>query len=93
MRGTQGALIVASTLQIIVGFSGLWRNVTRLVSFHPVYARCCLPFFVVVDLLKFIVPHVRFLSPLAAVPLVALSGFGLYEFGFPGVTIYHFMKI
>lgn len=31
MRGTQGALIVASTLQIIVGFSGLWRNVTRFV--------------------------------------------------------------
>lgn len=56
MRGTQGALIVASTLQIVVGFSGLWRNVTR------------------------------FLSPLSAVPLVALSGFGLYELGFPGVA-------
>eukprot|EP00268_Persea_americana_P012080 TRINITY_DN1506_c0_g1_i3.p1 TRINITY_DN1506_c0_g1~~TRINITY_DN1506_c0_g1_i3.p1 ORF type:complete len:541 (+),score=79.64 TRINITY_DN1506_c0_g1_i3:1129-2751(+) len=56
MRGTQGALIVASTLQIIIGFSGLWRNVTR------------------------------FLSPLSAVPLVALAGFGLYEFGFPGVA-------
>ncbi|WRX15152.1 Nucleobase cation symporter 2 family - like 6 [Theobroma cacao] len=53
MRGIQGALIVASTLQIVVGFSGLWRNVAR------------------------------FLSPLSAVPLVALSGFGLYEFGFP----------
>ncbi|XP_075659938.1 nucleobase-ascorbate transporter 6-like [Castanea sativa] len=53
MRGTQGALIVASTLQIVIGFSGLWRNVAR------------------------------FLSPIAAVPLVALSGFGLYEFGFP----------
>ncbi|OWM76028.1 nucleobase-ascorbate transporter 6-like isoform X2 [Punica granatum] len=53
MRGTQGALIVSSTLQIVVGFSGLWRNVTR------------------------------FLSPLSAVPLVALSGFGLYELGFP----------
>ncbi|XP_039163796.1 nucleobase-ascorbate transporter 7 [Eucalyptus grandis] len=53
MRGIQGALIVASTLQIVIGFSGLWRNV------------------------------VRFLSPLAAVPLVALSGFGLYELGFP----------
>ncbi|XP_061370162.1 nucleobase-ascorbate transporter 6-like isoform X1 [Gastrolobium bilobum] len=53
MRGTQGALIVASTLQIVVGFSGLWRNV------------------------------VRFLSPLSAVPLVALSGLGLYELGFP----------
>lgn len=32
MRGTQGALIVASILQIVVGFSGLWRNVARLVK-------------------------------------------------------------
>jgi len=32
MRGTQGALIVASALQIIVGFSGLWRNVARYLS-------------------------------------------------------------
>lgn len=31
MRGIQGALIVASTLQIVLGFSGLWRNVTRCV--------------------------------------------------------------
>ncbi|KAL8118299.1 hypothetical protein AgCh_016001 [Apium graveolens] len=56
MRAVQGALIVASTLQIVLGFSGLWRNVAR------------------------------FLSPLSAVPLVALAGFGLYEFGFPGVA-------
>ncbi|CAA7409724.1 unnamed protein product [Spirodela intermedia] len=56
MRGTQGALIVASTLQIIIGFSGLWRNVTR------------------------------YLSPLAAVPLITLAGMGLYELGFPGVA-------
>ncbi|KAG4932707.1 hypothetical protein JHK87_046709 [Glycine soja] len=54
MRATQGALIVASTLQIVLGFSGLWRNVAR------------------------------FLSPLSAVPLVSLVGFGLYELGFPG---------
>lgn len=53
MRGIQGAFIVASTLQIVIGFSGLWRNITR------------------------------FLSPLSAVPLVALTGFGLYELGFP----------
>ncbi|CAN6448586.1 unnamed protein product [Victoria cruziana] len=32
MRGTQGALIVASTLQIIIGFSGLWRNITRFLT-------------------------------------------------------------
>ncbi|XP_071691018.1 nucleobase-ascorbate transporter 7-like isoform X2 [Rutidosis leptorrhynchoides] len=56
MRGTQGALIVASTLQIVLGFSGLWRNITR------------------------------FMSPLSAVPLVALTGYGLYEFGFPLVA-------
>ncbi|KAL6012963.1 Nucleobase-ascorbate transporter 6 [Asimina triloba] len=56
MRAIQGALIAASSFQIIAGFSGLWRNV------------------------------VRFLSPLAAVPLVALSGFGLYTLGFPGVA-------
>lgn len=56
MRGTQGALIVGCILPIIIGFSGLWRNVTR------------------------------FLSPLSVVPLVSLVGFGLYEFGFPGVS-------
>lgn len=56
MRATQGAFIVASTLQIVLGFSGLWRNV------------------------------VRFLTPLSAVPLVSLVGFGLYEFGFPGIA-------
>ena len=33
MRGIQGALIVASTLQIVVGFSGLWRNVARFYKF------------------------------------------------------------
>ncbi|KAI7747402.1 hypothetical protein M8C21_002323 [Ambrosia artemisiifolia] len=56
MRAIQGALIISSTIQIILGFSGLWRNVARL------------------------------LSPLSAVPLVALAGFGLYELGFPGVA-------
>ncbi|KAL3716909.1 hypothetical protein ACJRO7_008482 [Eucalyptus globulus] len=56
MRAIQGSLIVASILQIVLGFSGLWRNVTR------------------------------FLSPLSAVPLVALLGFGLYELGFSGVA-------
>jgi len=37
MRGTQGALIVASSLQIIVGFSGLWRHVVRFV----LVSLCC----------------------------------------------------
>ncbi|KAK9750984.1 hypothetical protein RND81_02G234000 [Saponaria officinalis] len=56
MQGIQGSLIIASTLQIVLGFSGLWRNVARL------------------------------LSPLSAVPLVSLVGFGLYALGFPGVA-------
>ncbi|KAL5725254.1 Nucleobase-ascorbate transporter 6 [Ranunculus cassubicifolius] len=56
MRGTQGALIVSSIIQIVIGFSGLWRNVTR------------------------------FLSPLSAIPLVALAGFGFFELAFPGVA-------
>jgi xanthine/uracil permease len=64
MRGTQGALIIASTIQIILGFSGLWRNVLKL------------------------------LSPLSAVPLVSLVGFGLYELGFPGVSLlYLFLSL
>ncbi|VVA90854.1 unnamed protein product [Arabis nemorensis] len=32
MCGIQGALIVASLLQILVGFSGIWRNVVRCLS-------------------------------------------------------------
>ncbi|VFQ66754.1 unnamed protein product [Cuscuta campestris] len=56
MRSIQGSLMVASTLQIVLGFSGMWRIVTRL------------------------------LSPISVVPLVALSGFGLYELGFPLVA-------
>ncbi|KAL8092621.1 hypothetical protein AgCh_034764 [Apium graveolens] len=32
MRGTHGALIVTSALQIVLGFSGLWRNMMRFMS-------------------------------------------------------------
>ncbi|GKC94461.1 hypothetical protein Tco_1159903, partial [Tanacetum coccineum] len=56
MRAIHGALIIASTIQIILGFSGLWRNVARM------------------------------LSPLSVLLLLALAGFGLYEFRFPGVA-------
>ncbi|KAF9675791.1 hypothetical protein SADUNF_Sadunf09G0069500 [Salix dunnii] len=53
MRAVQGALIVASFLQMIIGFFGFWR----------IFA--------------------RFLSPLAAIPVVVLTGLGLYAHGFP----------
>ncbi|XP_050366849.1 putative nucleobase-ascorbate transporter 10 [Argentina anserina] len=32
MRGIQGALIIAASFQMIVGFLGLWRNVVRFLS-------------------------------------------------------------
>ncbi|KAK9054511.1 hypothetical protein SSX86_025589 [Deinandra increscens subsp. villosa] len=82
MRAIQGALIIASTIQIILGFSGLWRNVARLTlkfELNKIY-HLCLPS------KYYIVLFCRLLSPLSAVPLVALAGFGLYEFGFPGVA-------
>ncbi|XP_058771472.1 nucleobase-ascorbate transporter 2-like [Vicia villosa] len=55
MRAVQGAMIVASSIQIILGFSQLW-------------AICS-----------------RFFSPLGMVPVIALSGFGLFNRGFPVV--------
>lgn len=33
----------------------------------------------------------RFMSPLSVVPLVTLTGFGLYEFGFPLVCTFCFV--
>ncbi|CAA0826753.1 Nucleobase-ascorbate transporter 6 [Striga hermonthica] len=56
MRASQGALIIGSIIQMVLGFSGLWRNIAR------------------------------FYSPISVVPLIALSGFGLYELGFPAVA-------
>lgn len=53
MRGIQGALIVTSAFQMMIGFLGFWRNV------------------------------VRFLTPLAVVPLVSFTGLGLYYLAFP----------
>ena len=35
----------------------------------------------------------RFLSPLSAAPLVSLVGFGLFELGFPGVSLSHFCSV
>lgn len=32
MAGIQGALIVTSAFQMIIGFFGLWRNVVRILS-------------------------------------------------------------
>ncbi|KAK9060266.1 hypothetical protein SSX86_020970 [Deinandra increscens subsp. villosa] len=85
MRGTQGALIVASTLQIVLGFSGLWRNITRLVM-NQVTNFILFEYSEFFTSMHFGFSNFRFMSPLSAVPLVALTGFGLYEFGFPLVA-------
>ncbi|AEC08934.1 Nucleobase-ascorbate transporter 2 [Arabidopsis thaliana] len=55
MRAVQGAIIVASSVQIILGFSQMW-------------AICS-----------------RFFSPIGMVPVIALTGFGLFNRGFPVV--------
>ncbi|KAL2324291.1 hypothetical protein Fmac_023349 [Flemingia macrophylla] len=59
IRAIQGALIVASLVQIIIGFFGFWR----------IFA--------------------RFLCPLSVVPLVTLTGLGLFILGFPRVQYMH----
>ncbi|XP_039113985.1 nucleobase-ascorbate transporter 6-like [Dioscorea cayenensis subsp. rotundata] len=56
MRAIQGALIAASSLQIVLGFCGIWRI------------------------------FMRFLSPLAAVPIVTITALGLFYYGFPIVA-------
>ncbi|XP_020574500.1 nucleobase-ascorbate transporter 6-like [Phalaenopsis equestris] len=56
MRAIQGALLAASSFQIIAGFCGIWRI------------------------------SIRFLSPLAAVPIVTFAGLGVFNFGFPIVV-------
>jgi nucleobase transporter 1/2 len=59
MRAVQGAIIVASSVQIILGFSQMW-------------AICS-----------------RFFSPIGMVPVIALTGFGLFNRGFPVVHYCH----
>jgi nucleobase transporter 1/2 len=89
MRGTQGAFIIASTIQIILGFSGLWRNVVRWASSCcSVSAGLTAVAGCIISVCGLTIPQNfhRFLSPLSAAPLIALAGFGLYELGFPGVS-------
>ncbi|CAA6657539.1 unnamed protein product [Spirodela intermedia] len=65
MRAIQGALIIASSLQISFGFLGIWGVV------------------------------VRYLSPLAAVPLVTLAGLGAakcVEIGLPAIILLVFLS-
>ena len=105
MRAIQGALIVASTLQIVLGFSGLWRNVVRLVlnKWHSIMVVRKISLVIATFIQKYFsflaklkrswwlklykIIFFRFLSPLSVVPLVGMVGFGLYELGFPVVSV------
>ena len=102
MRAIQGAVIASSSLQIILGFSGLWGILSRL-------AKLCLSFihfsiyilYICIYFLGFLFHsklnskggnNNRFLSPLGAAPSIALVGLGLFELGFPGVICFRFDK-
>jgi nucleobase transporter 1/2 len=88
MRSLQGALIIAGVFQAVVGFFGIWRVFIRLVFYSfctdAVSQTCSCS---CTDAVAVPWPvHLRFLSPLAAVPFVTLSGLGLFYFAFPGVS-------
>lgn len=89
MRSLQGALIIAGVFQAVVGFFGIWRVFIRLV-FETLFFFCRLCSCSCTDAVAVpcrVAPCVsRFLSPLAAVPFVTLSGLGLFYFAFPGVS-------
>ena len=87
IRAIQGASIVASSIQIILGYSQLWGICSRFItsnSLTPCHCTCS----TLANLILFV--HVnRFFSPLGMVPVVAAVGFGLFNRGFPVVS-YHF---
>lgn len=88
MQGIQGALIVASCFQMVMGFLGFWRNTVRWVSRN--FLVCMFLNHVELGhLAEYIIFcndfWIRFLSPLSVVPCVTFTGLGLYHLGFPMV--------
>jgi len=85
MRAIQGALIVASSIQIILGYSQIWGLFSRLLVTCDMFVswKCLNKFqaFICVDLLS------RFFSPLGMAPVVGLVGLGLFQRGFPVVGV------
>ena len=87
MRAIQGAFIVASSIQIIMGYSQVWGLFSRYIGsiwkcevvsqpvLDYIFLHCCLGF------------PCRFFSPLSMAPVVALVGLGLFQRGFPLVGI------
>lgn len=84
MRAVQGAVIVASSVQIILGFSQMWAICSRYIHACCHIKRCR-------TLMIFFIFIFRFFSPVGMVPVIALTGFGLFNRGFPVVCL--FLKI
>lgn len=82
MRAVQGALIVASSIQIILGYSQLWAICSRC-NFH--LNRSLFQYYILFIDETTLTVHYRFFSPLGMVPVISLVGFGLFDRGFPVV--------
>lgn len=91
MRAVQGALIVASSIQIILGFSQMWAICSRYffssqIDFFTLLVKAIIPIKWLHCFLYF-----RFFSPLGMAPVIALVGFGLFDRGFPVVLLPFFL--
>lgn len=86
MRAIQGALIVASSIQIIMGYSQVWGLFSRyIVSIYEHVKLLANQCWIILFLLFGF--QCRFFSPLSMAPVVSLVGLGLFQRGFPLVSI------
>ena len=89
MRAIQGALIVASSVQIILGYSQLWGLFSRYVleiQVSPGYSLGSRGNRDVIAFIEMSFGSCRFFSPLGMAPVVGLVGLGLFQRGFPAVS-------
>jgi hypothetical protein len=102
MRAIQGALITASIPQIVLGVSGVWGVLARYCIYaldfsyykhmqgaNRIFICNAGSIGAVIMLMLHMLPVkiTRFISPLVAAPLVGLAGLGLYNLGFPAVSL------
>lgn len=84
MRAIQGALIVASSIQIILGYSQVWGLFSRYANSRRYSEK-----FKLINHKRLTASYglfCRFFSPLGMAPVVGLVGLGLFERGFPAVS-------
>lgn len=93
MAAIQGALIIASFFQMILGFLGFVRIFGRWVeAIKPIriWNMCWIAITLFRQELDIDVVWCRYLSPLSSVPLVTLTGLGFFVLGFPLVSMLKF---